>query len=190
MEAMRDGQGSQADLRWRVHARQCPECQATLRLMDLLDQPPAAVAPEPPLRLVAAARRRFSQEHRRVERISLYQRLLWIGGIAAAVALVFTFLMPMEWLRTQGLHTLSRASGDSVVSEEAFDPAMGSGFLPLPGETEEETTGHMLTPAEAAAMPDVLPGMGMDRAIRGARQEIHRQMDELNELIDHDLTSY
>ena len=66
-----------------------------------------------------------------------------------------------------------------------------NGFMPLsPGEASYE---HRMEAAEGGSfmdMPVLLPSQAFDNRIRKASLRIARQREELNDLIDHDLTGY
>ncbi|MBR6076521.1 MAG: hypothetical protein IKP87_14560, partial [Victivallales bacterium] len=66
-----------------------------------------------------------------------------------------------------------------------------NGFMPLsPGEASYEQRMEAAEGGSFMDMPVLLPSQAFDNRIRKASLRIARQREELNDLIDHDLTGY
>ena len=66
-----------------------------------------------------------------------------------------------------------------------------NGFMALsPGEASYEHRAEIAEGGSFMDMPVLLPCQAFDNRIREAGLRIERQREELNDLIDHDLTGY
>lgn len=203
LRALRDGEGSPADRTWRRHAEHCPECRASLHILELLSAESESTSyksyklnPEDASHLVEVARKRFQVPYRRRVVRSLMSASWKVAikvAIIVALLAVIGALLPGEWLMERGVTWFAGAAGHSIVSSEGSD-SIGSGYYFIPlnsGEREmERAVASASSPFEAACMPEVIPGQSVDRAIRNIRKEISDSIEELNCLIDHDLTGY
>ncbi|MBQ7649852.1 MAG: hypothetical protein IJS15_02775, partial [Victivallales bacterium] len=137
--ALRDGSGSCADMSWRSHAKSCPECQASLHILELLnghdDSGAYRLSPEQADKLVEKARERYGVSKPK----TFMERLLGYSGKVAAVA-VFLFGLSqlssrysvMGWMLDRSVNAvadtvLSVAAPEAHAEAENF--AMSENFV-------------------------------------------------------------
>ena len=87
-QALLDGPGSVSDRQWRRHAEQCRECQASVRLVEMLYQDSRLSSEASSLdasRLVEMARRRYARKS------SWLSRFGRVAVRCAALVVIFLF---------------------------------------------------------------------------------------------------
>ena len=150
------------------------------------------------LAMMARARYGKRRKHRVLRTVWGF---VWKTAALAAMVVVLLQVLPLE--RHQQVLESPRMSMHPYVKSSQLARSAESnaqafsvnpdtnGFMPLsPGEASYE---HRMEAAEGGSfmdMPVLLPSQAFDNRIREAALRIARQREELNELIDHDLTGY
>jgi len=204
--ALRDGSGSCADMSWRSHAKTCPECQASLHILELLnghdDSGAYRLSPEQADKLVEKARERYGVSRPK----TLISRLLDYAGKAAAVA-VFLFGISqlssrysiMEWMIDRSVNAVA----DTVLSvaapeahAEVEDGAMSESFVTPASMAiySSGTTGGKESEPSVAEKSDIMqefsPFDSLDNAIGSVSKRIDAQIEDIGNLIDADFNAY
>ena len=202
---MEHGEGSEEYAAWVRHCRHCSDCRSELFILETLredaEDEKVHLPREKVAQLAMMARARYGK--RRKNRVlRTVWGFVWKTAALAAMVVVLLQILPLERHHQQVLESprmsmhpyVKRAplarSAESDAQAFAANPDM-NGFMPLsPGEASYE---HRMEAAEGGSfmdMPVLLPSQAFDNRIRKASLRIARQREELNELIDHDLTGY
>ena len=205
--ALRDGSGSSADMTWRSHAKSCPECQASLRILELLnshdDSGTYRLSPEQADKLVEKARERYGVRKPR----TLMARLFGHAGKVAAVAAVMfglsqlsTRYSVMGWMIDRSVNAVA----DTVLSvaapeahAEVETAAMAENFV-TPASMAIYGMGAQPPLKEPVAnvaemrdiMQDISPLDSLDSAIGALSKKIDAQFEGIGNLIDADFNVY
>jgi hypothetical protein len=201
---MEHGEGSEEYAAWVLHCRHCSECRSELFILETLredaEDEKVHLPREKVAQLAMMARARYGK--RRKNRVlRTVWGFVWKTAALAAMVVVLLQILPLE--RHQQILESPRMSMHPYVKRaplarsaesdaQAFSAnADMNGFMPLsPGEASYE---HRMEAAEGGSfmdMPVLLPSQAFDNRIREAALRIARQREELNDLIDHDLTGY
>ncbi len=205
--ALRDGSGSSADMSWRSHAKSCPECQASLHILELLnghDENGAfRLPPDQADKLVEKARERYGVKKPKtlMERVFGY-------SIKAAVASLLLFAVSqmssrysvMGWALDKGV----TAVADTVLSVAAPD---ANAYMEETSMSESHVTPASMAIYNIAAKPsvnesrppvvekrdmmmEVSPFDSLDTAISSVEKRIDAQIEDIGNLIDADFNAY
>ncbi len=202
--AMEHGEGSEEYAAWVLHCRHCSECRSELFILETLredaEDEKVHLPREKVAQLAMMARARYGKR-RKSRVLRTVWGFVWKTAALAAMVVVLLQVLPLERHHQvlesprMSMHPyVKRAplarSAESDAQAFAANPDM-NGFMPLsPGEASYE---HRMEAAEGGSfmdMPVLLPSQAFDNRIREAALRIARQREELNELIDHDLTGY
>ena len=202
---MEHGEGSEEYAAWVLHCRHCSECRSELFILETLredaEDEKVHLPREKVAQLAMMARARYGK--RRKNRVlRTVWGFVWKTAALAAMVVVLLQILPLERHHQQVLESprmsmhpyVKRATLDRPAESDAQAFAANAdmnGFMPLsPGEASYE---HRMEAAEGGSfmdMPVLLPSQAFDNRIREAALRIAHQREELNELIDHDLTGY
>lgn len=201
---MEHGEGSEEYAAWVLHCRHCSECRSELFILETLredaEDEKVHLPREKVAQLAMMARARYGK--RRKNRVlRTVWGFVWKTAALAAMVVVLLQILPLE--RHQQVLESPRMSMHPYVKRAPLARSAESdaqvfsanadmnGFMPLsPGEASYE---HRMEAAEGGSfmdMPVLLPSQAFDNRIREAALRIARQREELNDLIDHDLTGY
>ena len=201
---MEHGEGSEEYAAWVRHCRHCSDCRSELFILETLredaEDEKVHLPREKVAQLAMMARARYGK--RRKNRVlRTVWGFVWKTAALAAMVVVLLQILPLE--RHQQILDSPRMSMHPYVKRaplarsaqsdaQAFSAnADMNGFMPLsPGEASYE---HRMEAAEGGSfmdMPVLLPSQAFDNRIRETGLRIVRQREELNDLIDHDLTGY
>ena len=203
--AMEHGESSEEYAAWVRHCRHCSDCRSELFILETLredaEDEKVHLPREKVAQLAMMARARYGK--RRKNRVlRTVWGFVWKTAALAAMVVVLLQILPLERHHQQVLESprmsmhpyVKRATLDRPAESDAqaFEAnADINGFMPLsPGEASYE---HRMEVAEGGSfmdMPVLLPSQAFDNRIRKASLRIARQREELNDLIDHDLTGY
>ena len=202
--AMEHGEGSEEYAAWVLHCRHCSECRSELFILETLredaEDEKVHLPREKVAQLAMMARARYGK--RRKNRVlRTVWGFVWKTAALAAMVVVLLQVLPLERHHQvlesprMSMHPyVKRATLDRPAESDAQAFAANAdmnGFMPLsPGEASYE---HRMEAAEGGSfmdMPVLLPSQAFDNRIRKASLRIARQREELNDLIDHDLTGY
>ena len=202
---MEHGEGSEEYAAWVRHCRHCSDCRSELFILETLredaEDEKVHLPREKVAQLAMMARARYGK--RRKNRVlRTVWGFVWKTAALAAMVVVLLQILPLERHHQQVLESprmsmhpyVKRATLDRPAESDAQAFAANAdmnGFMPLsPGEASYE---HRMEAAEGGSfmdMPVLLPSQAFDNRIRKAALRIARQREELNDLIDHDLTGY
>ena len=202
---MEHGEGSEEYAAWVRHCRHCSDCRSELFILETLredaEDEKVHLPREKVAQLAMMARARYGK--RRKNRVlRTVWGFVWKTAALAAMVVVLLQILPLERHHQQVLESprmsmhpyVKRATLDRPAESDAQTFASNAdmnGFMPLsPGEASYE---HRMEAAEGGSfmdMPVLLPSQAFDNRIRKASIRIARQREELNDLIDHDLTGY
>ena len=202
---MEHGEGSEEYAAWVRHCRHCSDCRSELFILETLredaEDEKVHLPREKVAQLAMMARARYGK--RRKNRVlRTVWGFVWKTAALAAMVVVLLQILPLERHHQQVLESprmsmhpyVKRATLDRPAESDAQAFAANAdmnGFMPLsPGEASYE---HRMEVAEGGSfmdMPVLLPSQAFDNRIRKASLRIARQREELNDLIDHDLTGY
>ena len=201
---MEHGEGSEEYAAWVRHCRHCSDCRSELFILETLrdaEDEKVHLPREKVAQLAMMARARYGK--RRKNRVlRTVWGFVWKTAALAAMVVVLLQILPLERHHQQVLESprmsmhpyVKRATLDRPAESDAQALAANAdinGFMPLsPGEASYE---HRMEAAEGGSfmdMPVLLPSQAFDNRIREAALRIARQREELNDLIDHDLTGY
>ena len=202
---MEHGEGSEEYAAWVRHCRHCSDCRSELFILETLredaEDEKVHLPREKVAQLAMMARARYGK--RRKNRVlRTVWGFVWKTAALAAMVVVLLQILPLERHHQQVLESprmsmhpyVKRATLDRPAESDAQAFAANAdmnGFMPLsPGEASYE---HRMEAAEGGSfmdMPVLLPSQAFDNRIREAALRIAHQREELNELIDHDLTGY
>ncbi len=202
---MEHGEGSEEYAAWVRHCRHCSDCRSELFILETLredaEDEKVHLPREKVAQLAMMARARYGK--RRKNRVlRTVWGFVWKTAALAAMVVVLLQILPLERHHQQVLESprmsmhpyVKRATLDRPAESDAQTFAANAdmnGFMPLsPGEASYE---HRMEAAEGGSfmdMPVLLPSQAFDNRIRKASIRIARQREELNDLIDHDLTGY
>jgi hypothetical protein len=202
---MEHGEGSEEYAAWVRHCRHCSACRSELFILETLreaaEDETVQLPREKVAQLAMMARARYGK--RRKNRVlRTVWGFVWKTAALAAMVVVLLQILPLERHHQQVLESprmsmhpyVKRATLDRPAESDAQTFAANAdmnGFMPLsPGEASYE---HRMEAAEGGSfmdMPVLLPSQAFDNRIRKASIRIARQREELNDLIDHDLTGY
>ncbi len=202
---MEHGEGSEEYAAWVRHCRHCSDCRSELFILETLredaEDEKVHLPREKVAQLAMMARARYGK--RRKNRVlRTVWGFVWKTAALAAMVVVLLQILPLERHHQQVLESprmsmhpyVKRATLDRPAESDAQTFAANAdinGFMPLsPGEASYE---HRMEAAEGGSfmdMPVLLPSQAFDNRIRKASLRIARQREELNDLIDHDLTGY
>ena len=205
--ALRDGSGSSADMSWRNHAKSCPECQASLHILELLnshdDSGTYRLSPKQADKLVEKARERYGVGKPK----TFMERLVGYAGKAAAVAILLfgvsqlaTRYSVMGWMIDKSVNAVTDTVLSVAVPEahaEVENFAMSEGFV-TPASMAiygSETTTSVKDSSSAVAEPhdmmqDISPFDSLDNAIGLLSKKIDAQIEDIGNLIDADFNVY
>ena len=176
-QALQDGPGSVSDRQWRRHAEQCRECQASVRLVEMLYQDSRLSSGGVSLdasRLVEMARRRYARKSSWLSRVGR-------GAVrCAALAVIFLFtalLSPLDWSGQR----LAR----SLAGLESRQPVSGHEQV-VPLAQPESDLSRLDFEQSLLDSQDIQ----LEQAIQETRTHLHSQIEDMNALIDRDLTAY
>ena len=175
-QAIQDGPGSASDRLWKKHAEQCQTCQASVRLVEILYQDTRATSGLSSLdvsRLVEMARQRYARQAGWYSRIA---RLIARSAVLVAIFLVTAFLSPLDW---SGHRVAERVAG---LMPQQHISAMDS-LAPL-----AQPDADSLLDFEQRLLDS--QDIQMEQAIQETREHLHSQIEDINALIDRDLTAY
>ena len=204
--ALRDGSGSSADMSWRNHAKSCPECQASLHILELLnshdDSGTYRLSPEQADKLVEKARERYGVKKPQ----TFMARFLGYSGKAAVASLLLfavsqlsTRFSVMGWMLDRSVNAVAdtvlsvaapdaNASVAEVAMQESFvTPAAMAIFHPTAPVANEPAPVQI---AQSDFMLEISPFDSLDNAIGALSQKIDRQIEDIGNLIDTDFTAY
>lgn len=202
---MEHGEGSEEYAAWVRHCRHCSDCRSELFILETLredaEDEKVHLPREKVAQLAMMARARYGK--RRKNRVlRTVWGFVWKTAALAAMVVVLLQILPLERHHQQVLESprmsmhpyVKRATLDRPAESDAQAFAANAdinGFMPLsPGEASYE---HRMEAAEGGSFMDMsvlLPSQAFDNRIRKASLRIARQREELNDLIDHDLTGY
>ena len=202
---MEHGEGSEEYAAWVRHCRHCSDCRSELFILETLredaEDEKVHLPREKVAQLAMMARARYGK--RRKNRVlRTVWGFVWKTAALAAMVVVLLQILPLERHHQQVLESprmsmhpyVKRATLDRPAESDAQAFAANAdmnGFMPLsPGEASYE---HRMEVAEGGSFMDMsvlLPSQAFDNRIRKASLRIARQREELNDLIDHDLTGY
>jgi hypothetical protein len=190
-EAMRQGEGSAAEYAWIRHSRTCKNCQTELFVLETLRRQAANDRMHLPRKqidmLMQTARQQY-QPRKRPSFLSVAWGVTWKLAILAACAFVLIEFIPQKWASASELQKIYIAHQSLPEPTEA-----GNYFLPVHPVGSRELEQAVIcanTPQEACAMPELLPGQSVDRAIRELRSQVDLRRTAVLEQIDHDLTRF
>lgn len=189
--ALRDGEGSPAEILWKQHAKNCRECQASLRIMDLLNthdtEEKVSLPPEMVTDLIGMARQRYSQPMSS-RFIAFAKRSIWKVAVVACVLLLACNFFPMQHLLDRSVSIITSAAIDKSIQQ--VQTAQITPAKIAASDSCETALLSAATPADASAMPELIPGESMDSSIFELRTQIDSQFESLYNLIDRDLTEF
>ena len=202
---MEHGEGSEEYAAWVRHCRHCSDCRSELFILETLredaEDEKVHLPREKVAQLAMMARARCGKR-RKNRGLRTVWGFVWQTAALAAMVVVLLQILPLERHHQQVLESprmsmhpyVKRATLDRPAESDAQTFAANAdmnGFMPLsPGEASYE---HRMEAAEGGSfmdMPVLLPSQAFDNRIRKASLRIARQREELNDLIDHDLTGY
>ena len=201
---MEHGEGSEEYAAWVLHCRHCSECRSELFILETLredaEDEKVHLPREKVAQLAMMARARYGKR-RKSRVLRTVWGFVWKTAALAAMVVVLLQVLPLERHHQvlesprMSMHPYVKRAPLARSAEsdaQAFSAnADMNGFMPLsPGEASYE---HRMEAAEGGSfmdMPVLLPSQAFDNRIREAALRIARQREELNELIDHDLTGY
>ena len=204
--ALRDGSGSNADMSWRSHAKSCPECQASLRILELLnghdDNGAFKLPPDQADKLVEKARERYGVKKPQ----TFMARFLGYSGKAAVASLLLFAVSQlssrfsiMGWMLDRSVNAVAdtvlsvaapeaNASVTEVAMQESFvTPAAMAIFHSAAPAVNEPAPVQI---AQTDFMLEISPFDSLDNAIGAVSQKIDRQIEDIGNLIDTDFTAY
>ena len=205
--ALRDGSGSSADMSWRNHAKSCPECQASLHILELLnshdDSGTYRLSPEQADKLVEKARERYGVGKPK----TFMERLAGYACKAAAVAVLMfgvsqlaTRYSVMGWMIDRSVNAVTDTVLSVAVPEahaEVENFAMSEGFVTPASMAiyNAETAASVKDSSPAVAeshdmMQDISPFDSLDNAIGLLSKKIDAQIEDVGNLIDADFNVY
>ena len=202
--AMEHGEGSEEYTAWVRHCRHCSDCRSELFILETLREDAEGARVRLPREKVAQmammARARYGKR-----RNSRVLRMIWgfVWKTAALAAMVVLLLNILPFDRRQHMvesprlvaHPYGSHTQMAQAAEADFQALSGNsdmnGFMPLsPGEASYEFRAEAAEGGKFRDMAVLLPSQAFDNRIREAGLRIKRQREELNDLIDHDLTGY
>ena len=204
--ALRDGSGSCADMKWRNHAKSCPECQASLHILELLnghdDSGAYRLSPEQADKLVEKARERYGVRKPK----TLMDRILDYSGKVAAVA-VFLFGISqlssrysvMEWMIDRSVNAVAdtvlsvaapeaHAEVDDFGGTESFVTPASMAIYVSGVQSGNESATSIEEPRDM--MQEFSPFDSLDNAIGAVGKRIDAQIEDMGNLIDADFNAY
>ena len=176
-KALQDGPGSVSDRQWRCHAEKCRECQASVRLVDILCQDSrlaSGLSSMDASRLVEVARTRYSRQSGWVPR---FGRVMVRCAVLSVIFLFTALLSPLNWS--------GQRFARSLVGFESQTPmTVQEQFMPLAqADADSSRLDFEQTLLDSQDTQ-------MDQAIQETRAHVHSQIEDINALIDRDLTAY
>lgn len=197
-KAMQAGRNSAEAAAWRRHARQCRDCATEIDLLEILQEQADTERLHLPRQSSAMLVAMVRQQYQQRPRPSVWSRIwpyFWKPAVLAALVMALVQVIPPQWSDDPERQAVSRKTEANL--DQAAPPAFavyseGCYFLPLNHGSQELEKAVLAatSPAEAVCLPEVLPGRGVDRAIRELRRNIEEQSRQLEELIDRDLSVY
>lgn len=189
--ALRDGEGSRAYSAWRTHSMECQECRATLHILELLknrdDAEKCRLNPEDAARLFERAKEHYSSARPRRGFLATAVGVLWKSAVVASVMVVSCKFSALDRVLDHGVSAMASAALAIMPSHRpgtglahAFDPA---------AQLDNDSLEAMLlqaSPAEAAFMPEVLPGDGFDHCLRKLGDHMDEQAEKLRDIVKGD----
>ena len=202
--AMEHGEGSEEYTAWVLHCRHCSECRSELFILETLredaEDEKVHLPREKVAQLAMMARARYGK--RRKHRVlRTVWGFVWKTAALAAMVVVLLQILPLERhqqvlesprMAAQPYEKRASLARSADVEHKTFaaNPDM-NGFMALsPGEASYEHRAEIAEGGSFMDMPVLLPCQAFDNRIREAGLRIERQREELNDLIDHDLTGY
>ena len=175
-QAIQDGPDSASDRLWKKHAEQCQTCQASVRLVEILYQDTRATSGLSSLdvsRLVEMARQRYARQAGWYPRIA---RLMARCAVLAVLFLVTALLSPLDWSGSRMAGRLAGLGSQQLISAK-------ESLAPL-----AQTDADSLLDFEQRLLDS--QDIQIDQAIQDTREHLHSQIEDINSLIDRDLTAY
>ena len=216
--AMEHGEGSEEYAAWVFHCRHCSDCQSELFILETLREDAEGEKVHLPREKVAQlammAQARYGKRHKHRAGKVIWGAIWKVSALAVMIALLLR-VVPLEWGRGtlgnsgQAMGAWDKATPKSASSKtapsiaarmvttvfdgKAWDDAsdMGGMMVLSPGEASYER--HLAVSYDedrAVDLTELLPGQAFDKRIFETGRRIEHQREELNELIDHDLTGY
>ena len=210
--AMEHGEGSEEYMAWAFHCRHCSDCQSELFILETLREDAEGEKVHLPrekvaqLAMMAKARYGKRRKHRA-------GRMIWgfvwkVSALTAMIALLLR-VVPLEQERnsfessgqTFGVFSKTLQKVSPIVAKKAMQSSFdgrgqdraGMGGMMVLGPGEASYTNSIAAANDVSPIMDlteVLPAQAFDKRILETGKKIERQREELNELIDHDLTGY
>lgn len=203
--AMSHGEGSEEYSAWVRHCRHCSDCQSELFILEMLREDAEGEKVHLPREKVAQlammAKARYGKR-RNNRALRMVWGFVWKTASLAAMIVLLLKVLPLEQRhqmlespQQQNLYSHQNDKQLARVTESEFQglslDADGSGFMPLsPGEVAYERRMEAAGTEDFMDLTNLLPGQAFDNRIHEAGLRIERQREELNDLIDHDLTGY
>ena len=198
--AMARGEGTEEYAAWVFHCRHCPDCQSELFILETLREDAEGEKVHLPREKVAQlammAKARYGKR-RKYRVLKAIWGVVWKVSTLAAMIAFLLRIVPLE----AGRRTLEspRPAMDTPVARVAaseFDKALSAGadasavMALSPGEATYERRMVAACGDDPMDFASLLPEQAFDKRILETGKKIQRQREELNELIDHDLTGY
>ena len=202
--AMEHGEGSEEYMAWVRHCRHCSDCRSELFILETLREDAEGVRVRLPREKVAQmammARARYGKRHKyRVLR--MVWGFVWKTAALAAMVILLLNILPFERHHhmvespRMAAHPYGSRTQVARAAEADFQALTANsdmnGFMALsPGEASYESRVEAAEGGEFMDMTLLLPSQAFDNRIREVRLRIKHQREELNDLIDYDLTGY
>ena len=202
--AMEHGEGSEEYMAWVHHCRHCSDCRSELFILETLREDAEGVRVRLPREKVAQmammARARYGKRHKyRVLR--MVWGFVWKTAALAAMVILLLNILPFEHhyhmveSPRMAAHPYGSRTQVARAAEADFQALTANsdmnGFMALsPGEASYESRAEAAEGGEFRDMTLLLPSQAFDNRIREVRLRIKLQREELNDLIDYDLTGY
>jgi len=202
--AMEHGEGSEEYAAWVHHCRHCSDCRSELFILETLREDAEGARVRLPREKVAQmammARARYGKR-RNYRVLRMVWGFVWKTAALAAMVILLLNILPFERHHhmvespRMAAHPYGSRTQAARAAQADFQTLSANtdmnGFMALsPGEATYESRVEAAEGDEFRDMAVLLPSQAFDNRIREIRRRIKQQREELNDLIDYDLTGY
>ena len=202
--AMEHGEGSEEYMAWVRHCRHCSDCRSELFILETLREDAEGERVRLPREKVAQmammARARYGKR-RNYRVLRMVWGFVWKTAALAAMVILLLNILPFERHHhmvespRMAVHPYGSRTQAARAAQADFQTLSANtdmnGFMALsPGEATYESRVEAAEGGEFRDMAVLLPSQAFDNRIREVRRRIKQQREELNDLIDYDLTGY